>query len=155
MCSCVCTRIFIYSCTFIHVYTSSELRILSSAVYPMFAHTCTHLPPCLHPLVPVYRSRSRERGNSHLRATIKTIDDWRGHLDLKIYLRGSASHTHTHTLVCSYIHTGPHFKTGLNYWSALPITRVSYRPFPALCRCLASTVYVCMYIYARFYRRGF
>lgn len=56
---------------------------------------------------------ARERGNSHLRATIKTIDDWRGHLDLKIYLRGSASHSHTHT-------RGPHFKTGLNYWSALP-----------------------------------
>lgn len=51
---------------------SSELRILSSAVPSVRAHihTLAHQLPAF--LVPTLAC---ERGNSHLRATIKTIDD--------------------------------------------------------------------------------
>jgi hypothetical protein len=98
----VCAHVYLY--TRVHSYVCIRVRNFASShpLYTQCLHTHTHTYHRVYisssPFIgPVHR----ERGNSHLRATIKTIDDWRGHLDLKIYLRGSASHTHTHT----HIHT--------------------------------------------------
>lgn len=132
-------RIYLYIriCVYIRVRNFVSSRPLQ---YPVFvlSHTYTSTP--YHLSTPRRRSsaRARERGNSHLRATIKTIDDWRGHLDLKIYLRGSASHTHTYT----YTHTGRTLKRDWIIDQLSPSHRVTLQPFPALCRCLARDVYI-------------
>lgn len=101
-------------------------------------HTLTHTtyPPTTF-LVPTLAC---ERGNSHLRATIKTIDDWRGHLDLKIYLRGSASHSHTHTHVARTLKRDWIIDQLSHPRPIIP--RDHFPPSPALCRCLARAVYI-------------
>lgn len=149
------TRVYI-QCEYKYIYiTSSELRILSSAV-PLDrtrTHTYTHRRS---PYIQTISDRANERGNSHLRATIKTIDDWRGHLDLKIYLRGSASHIHTHT------HT--YTRTLKRDWiidQLSPSFSSGHPPtLPFLCRGVSCAPYpYIIYIYDIYvyyvYRRGF